>query len=403
METRQQVEDDLYLTGVSATDKAQIDVKNLAAHVERAGDYQTPCKPGILTKSIKLEEVKLSQFDEVTEISGSLEDEELRDVMTTIGSNWNKMVGTVLSLESTLPTVQKQLVELFGGLAVVVEGVEDKANAIGTVVGQRGELMEAGVTIWDAVEKGFSLGVTAENLARSVTENCVSVDQVVTELDKSFRAHVQEVVQVVGRIHGALSHTKTGHRQMENRLATLEQRASSESLRPPVTAGGDQPSLLAVFADPTSSELDEIEDLRTEVANLRTMVRSAMEVVRPREAGGYPDPTLETHLFHERLQKVEMRATGDSYVTEHRVFASYEDVLNWIRGAKGREEIQLYWDVYSLLSKTRDVTHIYAVRVHGGSAHVRAASPKSSCFTDSSLHADRNAKGGQVWEQSLDR
>jgi hypothetical protein len=128
--------------------------------------------------------------------------------------------------------------------------------------------MEAGVTIWDAVEKDFSLGVTAENLARSVTENCVSVDQVVTELEKSFRAHVQEVVQVVGRIHGALSHTKTGHRQMENRLATLEQRALSELLRPPVTAVGDQPSLLAVFADPTSSELDEIEDLCAEVATL---------------------------------------------------------------------------------------------------------------------------------------
>jgi hypothetical protein len=81
-----------------------------------------------------------------------------------------------------------------------------------------------------------------------------------------------------------------------------------------------------------------------------------MEVVRPQEAGGYPDPMLEIHLFHERLQKVEMQATGDSYITEHRVFASYEDVLNWIRGAKGWKDIQLYWDVYSLMSKTRDVT-----------------------------------------------
>ena len=65
---------------------------------------------------------------------------------------------------------------------------------------------------------------------------------------------------------------------------------------------------------------------------------------------------VDSTVFHERLQKVEMRATGDSYTTEHRVFASYEDVLNWVQGSKGREEIQLYWDVYSLLSKTWDVT-----------------------------------------------
>jgi hypothetical protein len=57
-----------------------------------------------------------------------------------------------------------------------------------------------------------------------------------------------------------------------------------------------------------------------------------------------------------------MRATGESYISDQKVYASYEDVLNWVQGAAGRAEIHLYWDVFSLLSKTRDdsfSTHDY--------------------------------------------
>jgi hypothetical protein len=34
---------------------------------------------------------------------------------------------------------------------MVVEEVKDKANVLGTVLGQHGLLLEAGVTLWDAV------------------------------------------------------------------------------------------------------------------------------------------------------------------------------------------------------------------------------------------------------------
>ena len=71
---------------------------------------------------------------------------------------------------------------------------------------------------------------------------------------------------------------------------------------------------------------------------------------------------IATSEFHERLQKVEMRATGESYISDQHVYASYEDVLNWVQGSAGRTEIHLYWDVFSLLSKTRDdsfSTHEY--------------------------------------------
>jgi hypothetical protein len=57
-----------------------------------------------------------------------------------------------------------------------------------------------------------------------------------------------------------------------------------------------------------------------------------------------------------------MRATGESYIWDQRVFASYEDVLNWVQGSAGRADIHNYWDVFSLLSKTRDdsfSTHEY--------------------------------------------
>jgi hypothetical protein len=51
-------------------------------------------------------------------------------VTTKVGSNWNKLVGVVVSLETSLPKVQNHWIDLFQGLSVVVKGVEDKANAL---------------------------------------------------------------------------------------------------------------------------------------------------------------------------------------------------------------------------------------------------------------------------------
>jgi hypothetical protein len=251
------------------------------------------------------------------------------------------------------------LIDLFQGLSVVVEGVEDKANALGIALGQRGQFLDADGTMWDAIAKSMTMSASAESIAQSVTDNIVLVDQTVTKLDNTLKAHVEEVVQVVGRIHGAISQTLSGHRSLQERVVGLEQLTARPSCwsRDTTTPTSGPSMLSAAFADPQlGAESDDIEDLRAEVASLRAMVRATIEG----ETGGLMTQHEATHVdstvFHERLQKVEMRATGDSYITEHRVFASYEDVLNWVQGSKGREEIQLYWDVYSLLSKTRDVT-----------------------------------------------
>jgi hypothetical protein len=105
VETRCLVEDESYLEGGvgGAPEELLINVKTLAARVERAGDYQTPRKPVGSTKNIKMEVGYTTKFDKVTEVGIEMEDEDLRDVMTTVGSNWNKSVGVVVSLETSLP------------------------------------------------------------------------------------------------------------------------------------------------------------------------------------------------------------------------------------------------------------------------------------------------------------
>ena len=382
----QEHEEELYLTGTSGGDIQGIGINDLAARVERAGDYQTPRKPVVAEAIIKLEDVKTSTLAKVRELGDDLADEELRDVMAVVGTNWNKMVGAVVALEATVPSLQKQLVGLFQGLSTVVEAVEDKANALGIVLGQRGVLMDAGVTIWDAVAQSVSLGSNAEGLAKSVTEDVVSVDRHVSNLEKSFQDHVQEVVQVVGQIHGTMVLTKSGHRELLARVHALEHTGGAQRGNINST-----PGLLAVFSEPTTGDhTEELEDLRAELSTLRTLVHTMREHQGGTSIGTVPlrDGALDTTMFHERLQKVEMRATGDSYVTEHRVFASYDDVLNWVRGAKGREDIQLYWDIYSLLSKTRDVSFTPSDYMEGALMSERLHHNPLGSLANSSMHAN---------------
>ena len=178
--------------------------------------------------------------------------------MAVVRSNWNtKMVGAVVALEAMIPTVQNQLVALFQGLSTVVKEVEDKANALGTVLGQRGFLLEAGVTLWDAVAQSVSIGTNAESLAKSVTKDVVTVDHLVNKLEKSFQDHVKEVVQVVGKIHGAMAQATTSHCDLSAKVSGLERTGTNFTSR-----------LSAVFSEATGVQT---EDLKAELSILKLL------------------------------------------------------------------------------------------------------------------------------------
>ena len=349
-ETRRALEDEAFLEGGNVggvVGENLVDVQSLAARVERAADFQTPRKPALPERTVTMK-VELTRFDEVPGTGTDVEAETLQDL---IGSNWNKLVGVVGTLEAALPMVQTQLMDLYQGLSVMVEGVEDKANALGIALGQGGRLLDAEGTVWDAIAKSFALGSRVEDITRSVASDLVAVDKTVSQLDKSFQSHVGDVLKVVGQIHG-------GHKRLQDRVVELE-RVQGEVVAPSSMSNG---GLLAVFTDNIPGAVaDELSDLCADFDELRGLVQntSSTQLTHP---GMYVGDQSE---LHERLQKVEMRATGESFISDQRVFASYEDVLNWVQGSSGRSEIQVYWDVFSLLSKTRDATFLPADYLEG--------------------------------------
>jgi hypothetical protein len=164
-------------------------------------------------------------------------------------------------------------------------------------------------------------------------------------VDKAFKAHVGEVLKVVGQIHGS-------HKRLQDRMVKLEHDVGENASRTGLATAFSDDIPLAVA--------EELEELRVEFAELRETLQETAVTLGP--GSGREGAVVETSEFHERLQKVEMRATGESYISDQRVFASYEDVLNWVQGSAGRADIHNYWDVFSLLSKTRDdsfSTHEY--------------------------------------------
>jgi hypothetical protein len=62
----------------------------------------------------------------------------------------------------------------------VVEGVYlDKANAaLRTPLGQLGHMLDAGVTLWDAIAKGISICINAKSVVQQlVTKDVVAVER----------------------------------------------------------------------------------------------------------------------------------------------------------------------------------------------------------------------------------
>jgi hypothetical protein len=312
-----------------------VDVKAVAARVERAVDFQTPRKMKAPGRQATVK-VELTSFNEMPDEDF---DKQGSEFLTMLSKNWNKLVGVVGGLEAALPAVQEHYQRLVDDWAPVLEGIEDKANALGLALGQRGVMLDTEGTVWDALARSISMGAAAEENIRSLAEDLVSVDKRVEQVDTTFQAHVGEVLKVVGQIHGS-------HKRLQDRIQGLEKGA----------AGGTSVSgLSAVFADTIPGAVaDELADLRAEVDDLRGVLVTA--AVGRDLVPSATLPGSDPSEFHERLQKVEMRATGESYVSDRRVFASYEDVLNWVQGSAGRSEIYLYWDVFSLLTKTRDDT-----------------------------------------------
>jgi hypothetical protein len=320
-------------------------VNSAAARVEKAVDFQTPRKPAGVKRTVTIKP-EVTNFDTLPE---KLEPgKELDTWQVLLGNNWNKLVGVVGDLEAAVPTFQSQCNGLIQGLTEAFESVEDKANALGLALGQRGAQMDAEGTVWDAVARSFSLAANLEEVIGSISAD-ETVAKTVNQVDKSLKAHVGDVLKVVGQIHGS-------HKRLQDRMGKLENEVANG------IAGAPGTGLSDVFSDNIPAAVaDELTELRGEFAELRDAVleTTAHFGVVPAEAGGSMVASSE---FHERLQKVEMRAAGESYISDQRVYASYDDVLNWIQGAAGRSELHNYWDVFSLLSKTRDdsfSTHEY--------------------------------------------
>ena len=317
-------------------DDALVDVKAVAARVERAADFETPSKMRAPGRQATMK-VELTSFDEMPSEDS---DQQGIEFLNMMGKNWSKLVGVVGVLEAALPAVQAQVQGLIEDWALVLVGIEDKANALGLALGQRGSMLDTEGTVWDVLARSLTMGAGAQENIRSLSEDLVAVDKRVNQVDTAFQGHVGEVLKVVGQIHGS-------HKRLQDRIQGLET----------VSAGGSSANRLsAAFADTIPGAVaDELADLRVEIDDLRGVLVTAavgreLGTSSTTPAGGDPSE------FHERLQKVEMRATGESYISDQRVFASYEDVLNWVQGSTGRAEIHLYWDVFSLLTKTRDGT-----------------------------------------------
>ena len=150
-----------------------------------------------------------------------------------MGKNWSKLVGVVGVLEAALPAVQAQVQGLIEDWALVLVGIEDKANALGLALGQRGSMLDTEGTVWDVLARSLTMGAGAQENIRSLSEDLVAVDKRVNQVDTAFQGHVGEVLKVVGQIHGS-------HKRLQDRIQGLET----------VSAGGSSANRLsAAFAD----------------------------------------------------------------------------------------------------------------------------------------------------------
>ena len=321
-----------------------VNVTSVADRVARAVDFQTPRKTAAIEPTVTIK----SELTSLEELPAFDEKEVDSDVWSKLlGGNWNKLVGVVGTLEATVPVIHNQCIELFQGLSGMLEGVEDKANALGLVLGHRGPQMDAEGTVWDAIARSIALATNVEDVIGSVSSDLVTVDKTVRQIDDAFKSHVGAVLKVVSEIHGS-------HKRMQERIVKLESTVRADAVN------ATEIGLSAAFRETIPMAVaEELADLRVEFAELWDEIQeTAAHLVSPSGGG----QLVTTNEFHERLQKVEMRATGESYISDQRVYASYEDVLNWVQGSAGRAEIHLYWDIFSLLSKTRDdtfTTHEY--------------------------------------------
>ena len=248
--------------GVDVVGDSVAGVNSVAARVERAVDFQTPRKPGGAKRSvtIKPEVTKLDELPEVME--PGVDQDTWRSLL---GNNWNKLVGVVGALEAAVPTLQSQCAGLIQGLTEALEGVEDKANALGLVLGQRGPQMDAEGTVWDAVARSLSLGTNLEEVIGSVAADLVTVEKTVTQVDNSFKAHVGDVLKVVGQIHGS-------HKRLQDRMGRLESEMTTK------TSGLMETGLSDVFSDNIPIAVaGELTEIRGEFAELAYEMRCSKQ------------------------------------------------------------------------------------------------------------------------------
>jgi hypothetical protein len=180
--------------GAGQVPKNLVDVSSVAARVARAVDFQTPRKLAAVDKTFPIKLELPTRLTILEELPDDTEAAVGQDVWATLlGANWNKLVGVVGVMEATLPVVQSQCVNMFEGLSTMLEGVEDKANALGLVLGQRGPQMDAEGTVWDAIARSISLATNLGEVVNSLSADMVTIDKTTNQVVNSLKDHVGDV------------------------------------------------------------------------------------------------------------------------------------------------------------------------------------------------------------------
>jgi ferredoxin len=93
---------------------------------------------------------------------------------------------------------------------------------------------------------------------------------------------------------------------------------------------------------------DELENLCHQLTELRGRLEAYETLQQANVFTG-----SDGDAMHVRLTDLEMRNTGTSYCAGNVQFTTLNSVINWLRMKQSRQNVAMYWDLFSLVSKTR--------------------------------------------------
>ncbi len=181
------------LTGVDISDPKELNVEQLVDRVAKASDFKTPQKTLRTTFDPDEEYFSAAEmFDTLEPVSGTgLTDQAAyQREFTKLVTQWQSIVDTLKEIDDKLPVSVAVLQDAHNTLALEVEGLADKVERIGRMLGNQGSLFGGNeVPVWEAMalavtasdEVAASLGVTEVTLA-GVVKNVETKSQLVMTL-----------------------------------------------------------------------------------------------------------------------------------------------------------------------------------------------------------------------------